>query len=319
MHKPVHTNLLRWYEQYGRHNLPWRHSRDSYTIWISEIMLQQTQVTTVLERFYTPFLQQFPTLRDLAAATEEEVLKQWEGLGYYTRARNVYKTAQLVEHALPQSIHELIQLPGIGKSTAHAIAAFAYRTPVPILDANVKRILYRFFGKKKASERELWALAYRLFDDEHPFEYNQAMMDLGSLVCRSKEALCVHCPFEMQCHAAQQGAPLELPEKKAVKSVPIRYKDIVVFTCKNRYALKQRSGRFLHGLWGFSEYEQNRDNAEGQMQQLGSIVQKYSHFHLYADVYISYEPVEGHEYLTLEEINKLPLSKADIKIVKMLT
>ncbi len=318
MHKPVHVKLLQWYEQNGRHDLPWRHSRDAYRIWVSEIMLQQTQVATVLERFYTPFLEQFPTLSDLAAATQEEVLKQWEGLGYYTRARNLHKTAQQVGDALPQSVHELVQLPGIGKSTAHAIAAFAYRTPVPILDANVKRILYRFFGEKRASDKALWALAYRLFDEEHPFEYNQAMMDVGSLICRAKESACEHCPFESQCYAAQKGRPLAFPEKKIAKTVPIRRKDIVVFTCKNRYALTQRSGRFLNGLWGFSEYEKKSYNVAKSTKKLGEIVQKYSHFHLHADVYISHEPVEAHEYLSMEEIYKLPLSKADLKVLKML-
>ncbi len=318
MHKSIHANLIKWYKQHGRHNLPWRHSRDAYVIWISEIMLQQTQVATVLERFYFPFLQRFPTLYELSVATEDEVLKQWEGLGYYTRARNLHKTAQLVEDTLPQSVHELIQLPGIGKSTAHAIAAFAYRTPVPILDANVKRILYRFFGKKQATDKELWELAYRLFDAEHPFEYNQAMMDLGSLICRSKETRCTHCPFKTECSAAQQGMPLAFPEKKAVKSVPIRHKDIVVFTCKNRYALKQRTGRFLNGLWGFAEYEKNEYPLENSIRKLGSIVQKYSHFHLHADIFISHEYVEEYRYLSVTEIYKLPLSKADVKILKML-
>ncbi len=319
MHKLVHVKLLRWYEHHGRHDLPWRHSRDAYHIWVSEIMLQQTQVATVRERFYTPFLQQFPTLPALAAATQEQVLKAWEGLGYYTRARNLHKTAQLVGSALPQSVHELVQLPGIGKSTAHAIAAFAYRTPVPILDANVKRILYRFFGQMRASDKELWALAYRLFDEEHPFEYNQAMMDVGSLVCRSKESACDHCPFESQCYAAQEGTPLAFPEKKVAKTVPIRRKDIVIFTCNNRYALKQRQSRFLNGLWGFVEYEKHRDKREYEMQKLGAIVQQYSHFHLHADVYMSDTTTEEDiEWFTLTEIQKLPLSRADHKVMTLL-
>ncbi len=277
-------------------------------------MLQQTQVKTVLERFYFPFLECFPTLQDLAHASEDEVLKMWEGLGYYTRARHMHRAAQSLQHELPQSVHELMRLPGIGRSTAHAIAAFAYQTPVPILDANVKRILYRFFGKKRLAEKALWDLAYQLFDEEHPFEYNQAMMDLGSLVCRARDARCHHCPLHSGCTAAKTD-PLNFPEKKQKRAVPIRRKDIVVITCKNRYALKQRRSRFLKGLWGFIEYETNTCSDE---KKLGALIQKYSHFHLHADVYIRHEYDDTYDYFTLEEICKLPLSQADIKIVNML-
>ncbi len=315
MYKNIHVKLLTWYEKNGRHDLPWRETSDPYKIWVSEIMLQQTQVKTVLERFYFPFLEKFPSLKDLAEANEASVLKAWEGLGYYTRARNLHKLAKLCETKLPLTVHELNELPGIGKSTAHAIAAFAYKTPVPILDANVKRILYRFFGKKVASEKELWELSHKLFDHEHPFEFNQAMMDLGSLVCRAKETTCKLCPLEYTCKTSKLN-PLEYPQQKEKKVVPIRKKDIVVFTCNNKFALKQRESRFLNRLWGFIEFEEITCNYE---KKLGSIIQKYSHFHLHATVYSSDEKIEVYDYFTIKEIEKLPLSKADIKILKMIS
>jgi A/G-specific adenine glycosylase len=314
MYANLHVTLLTWYEQNGRHDLPWRETSDPYKIWISEIMLQQTQVKTVLERFYFPFLDQFPTLQSLAQADESEVLKMWEGLGYYTRARNLHKAAKQCKTALPQSVAELIALPGIGKSTAHAIAAFAYKTPVPILDANVKRILYRFFAKKSASEKELWSLAQRLFDTEHPFEYNQALMDLGSSLCGTKAPSCHACPLKRHCRATQHN-PLHYPQKKAKKVTPIRKRDIVVFKHNQRYALKQRDSNFLKGMWGFIEYEKR---PEFSVKKIGSVIQKYSHFHLHADVFSSDTLQEEYDYFTIDEIKKLPLSQADIKIIKML-
>ncbi len=313
MFKKAHQKLFSWYQVNGRHNLPWRQSDDAYKIWVSEIMLQQTQVKTVLERFYFPFLEKFPTLHTLAQAHEDEVLKQWEGLGYYTRARNLHKTAQKCQDRLPQSVSELVALPGIGQSTAHAVAAFAYKTPVPIMDANVKRILYRVFGVKKANDKHLWAMAYKLFDEEHPFEYNQAMMDIGSLVCQAKQVSCEVCPFNEVCKAMQDD-PLLYPEKKAKKQVPIRHKHIVIHEQNNRYALRQRETRFLNGMWGFMEHDEEQD-----IKPIGTIKQLYSHFHLHATVYHSASVVEEEVvWYSKKEIKSLALSGADHKAFALL-
>lgn len=314
MYKKVHAALFDWYRQYGRHDLPWRNTDDPYRIWISEIMLQQTQVKTVLERFYTPFLDTFPTLADLAAAELDAVLKQWEGLGYYTRARNLHKAAQLTAPQLPQCVSELERLPGIGKSTAHAIAAFSYHTPVPILDANVKRILYRMFAIRKATQRELWEYACRLFDEERPFDYNQSMMDLGSLVCTAKAPHCTDCPLETVCRGKDD--PSAYPEKQQRKAIPVRRRNIVIHQVEERYAMQQRRSRFLHGLWGFSEYETGL--LPESYERLGSITQTYSHFRLEADVYLRQEMTEDHEWFTLHEIGKLALSGADHKALALL-
>ena len=315
MYKKAHSLLYDWYQAYGRHDLPWRLTDDPYKIYVSEIMLQQTQVKTVLERFYFPFLEAFPTLADLAAADLDDVIKKWEGLGYYTRARNLHKAARMSAPELPQSVDELKTLPGIGQSTAHAIAAFAYHTPVPLMDANVKRILYRVFGLKKATDKQLWECAYRLFDEEHPFDYNQAMMDLGASLCLPKAAACHTCPFQGICIAATSD-PLAYPERKSQKAVPIRQKTIILHRHNDRYAMRQRSSRFLHGLWGFSEYEEHPGFP--LLQHLGALTHTYSHFRLEADVYLHDCPVDEHDWFTLEEIASLALSGADHKALQLL-
>lgn len=313
MYTEVHKQLQEWYQQHGRHHLPWRNHHNAYKIWVSEIMLQQTQVKTVLERFYFPFLEAFPTLKDLSEADEDAVLKQWEGLGYYTRARNLHKTAQICQDTLPTTVKELIALPGIGKSTAHAVAAFAYHTPVPILDANVKRILYRVFGLKKANEKTLWELAYKLFDNAHPYDYNQALMDLGSFVCASKRVTCTMCPFENICVATQKE-PLSYPEKKVKKTVPIRTKNIIIYTHNNHLALKQRQTKFLKGLWGFREQELPPLETA---HYLGNIIQKYSHFHLHANVYHLEDPSYEAQWFAHEHLKELALSGADHKALDL--
>jgi A/G-specific adenine glycosylase len=308
------ASLLSWYEHNGRHDLPWRNTDDPYAIYLSEIMLQQTQVKTVLERFYFPFLERFPTLRDVADAELDDVLKLWEGLGYYTRAKNLHHAARQCGGILPTNAHDLIQLSGVGRSTAHAIAAFAYRESLPILDANVKRILHRYFALPERNEKRLWEYAYLLFDPAHPYEYNQAMMDLGSLVCVSKNPLCDTCPLEANCQG--KTSPHTFPEAKIKKAKPVRRRSILIHRRNGRYALIQRTSRFLHGLWGFFE----TDEALSDRNFLGHITQHYSHFTLEADVYLSGDKteLEGYEWFGLDEFSALSMSRADQKAVTLL-
>ncbi len=312
MFKKSHIALHKWYKAHGRHDLPWRMTDDSYKIWVSEVMLQQTQVKTVLERFYFPFIETFPTLQDLANATEDEVLKMWEGLGYYTRCRNLHKTAKICQTILPQQVEALIALPGIGKSTAHAVAAFAYHTPVPILDANVKRILYRLFGVKTANEKYLWELAYQLFDQKNPYHYNQAMMDLGATLCQAKSVNCTSCPFLSVC-IASKNEPLLYPQKKIKKSTPKRTRHIVVHERDGKFALRQRQTRLLHGLWGFIEH-----NTVQESTNIGEIIHKYTHFHLYATIYHTSKEIDDVTWFSMDEIKDLALSGADHKILRLL-
>ncbi|WP_295054859.1 A/G-specific adenine glycosylase [Sulfuricurvum sp.] len=306
-------SLLHWYKTHGRHDLPWRTTDNPYHIYISEIMLQQTQVKTVLERFYFPFLERFPTLSELAESHQDDVLKMWEGLGYYTRAKNLHHAARQCGGNLPNNAHELMKLSGIGRSTAHAIAAFAYRESLPILDANVKRILHRYFALLKRDEKKLWEYAYTLFDSKHPFEYNQAMMDLGATVCLARKPLCAVCPLEATCQGKSE--PLTYPEAKIKLQKPVRNRSIIIHKRDNRYALTQRTERFLHGLWGFFEAVE-----VANATPLGHITQHYSHFTLEADLYLSEESFdnERYEWFTLEEIKDLSLSCADHKAVALI-
>ena len=303
-----------WYRINGRHDLPWRNTDDPYKIWISEIMLQQTQVKTVLERFYFPFLERFPTLEDLAASDLDDVLKMWEGLGYYTRAKNLHRAAQITVPFMPENVEGLKKLPGIGNSTAHAIAAFAYRSPVAILDANVKRILYRIYGRRSADEKTLWSLAEHLFDPKHPYEYNQALMDIGAMVCLPRRPDCSNCPFQSICKGAASD-PLRYPAPKIRKSTPVRKRHIIVYRHNGRYGLRQREGRFLHGLWGFHE---QTEIPQAYKTQLKSITQVYSHFRLEADVWLHDAHHPDLTFFSLDEIAELALSGADHKILKQL-
>ncbi len=307
------TSLLRWYARDGRHDLPWRCTDNPYHIYLSEIMLQQTQVKTVLERFYFPFLERFPTLRDVAEADLDDVLKKWEGLGYYTRARNLHAAARTCGGILPTTAEALMKLSGIGRSTAHAIAAFAYREPLPILDANVKRILHRYFALKERNEKKLWEYAYRLFDPSHPFEFNQAMMDVGAMICTAKNPRCSICPFESWCEG--KNDPLAYPPPQSRTPKPVRVRNLIIHRRNGCLALFQRRERFLHGLWGLYETSEKVGAT-----LLGHITQHYSHFTLEADVYLSDETfeAEGFEWFDPAEIAALPLSRSDHKAIALL-
>jgi A/G-specific adenine glycosylase len=274
-------------------------------------MLQQTQVSTVLERFYYPFLEQFPTLSDVAKADEEAVLKAWEGLGYYTRARNLHATAKLTGGSLPDGAQELERLPGIGRSTAAAIACFAYEEAVPILDANVRRILYRFFRRRQADTKSLWRMAERLFDAKHPYEYNQAMMDIGSTICTPKAPRCAQCPLALHCRGRHD--PERYPAPKPSKPKSIRKRTILIYADGERYGLQKGSKRLLGGLYGFPQLE-----TEIAGEVLGRVVHHYSHFTLDGTVVLSDERLAEVELYTPLQIEALPLSGADRKVVALL-
>ena len=191
-----HRALMRWYEAYGRRGLPWRNTQDAYHIYVSEIMLQQTQVKTVLERYYTPFLEQFPTLASLANAKPESVMKAWGRVGGMIPVRELHKAARLCKSHLPSAVEELIRLPGIGRNTAHAVACFGFGAPVPVMEANVKRVLHRVFALRRSDDATLWRCAGELLDKKNSFDYNQAMMDVGALLCTKSKPQCGACPLK---------------------------------------------------------------------------------------------------------------------------
>jgi len=310
MHKKTHQNINTWYQIHGRLDLPWRNTDEAYYIYLSEVMLQQTQVKTVLERYYTPFIERFPTLKALGEAPLDDILKMWEGLGYYNRAKNLHQTATLVDE-LPTDIDELIKLPGIGKNTAHAVAAFAFHQPVPIMEANVKRILCRLHKLKTPNDKQLWDIAYDLVDKVNPFDYNQAMMDIGATICLPRNPKCEICPLGDICKGEEE--PTLYPTKKK-RIVPTREHNILIHVYDDRVSLAQRKGKFLHGLWGFESVETPLCAAEF----IGEVSHAYTHFKLTCKVYLYYEnSPEQIDYFSAEEIQKLAISKVDEKIVNL--
>ncbi|WP_404300239.1 A/G-specific adenine glycosylase [Alicycliphilus denitrificans] len=219
----IAAQVVRWQAGHGRNQLPWQNTRDAYRVWLSEIMLQQTQVATVLD-YYARFLARFPDVRQLAAAPQDEVLAQWSGLGYYSRARNLHRCAQIVvrEHGgeFPRTVDELAALPGIGRSTAGAIAAFCFGVRAPILDANVRRVLTRVLGfgadlAQARNERELWSLADAMLPhddlDVAMPRYTQGLMDLGAGICLPRNPSCMLCPLQQACVARRDGNAQDYP------------------------------------------------------------------------------------------------------------
>jgi len=245
--------LLEWFDVHGRHDLPWQVADDPYKVWVSEIMLQQTQVKTVLQ-YFDRFIARFPTVQDLGTATWDEVAPYWAGLGYYARARNLYKAAGIVakQGHFPETLEEWIALPGIGRSTAGALMSLGLRKYGVIMDGNVKRVLSRFFAieddlSKPIHERAMWQLVEELCPHERNHDYTQAIMDLGATVCTPRKPLCLYCPMQQHCQAHQQGLENELPFKKAKKPVPVKSAQVLILQCGDQWLWQQRPNT---GLWG---------------------------------------------------------------------
>ncbi|MGN0309312.1 MAG: A/G-specific adenine glycosylase [Bacteroides sp.] len=218
--------LLTWYKAFGRH-LPWRESRDPYRIWISEIILQQTRVEQGMD-YYLRFVERFPDVVSLAAASLDEVMKYWQGLGYYSRARHLHEAARSIQGAFPRTYEEVRALSGVGDYTAAAICSFAYDLPCAVVDGNVYRVLTRFFGIDRpidtaAGKREVGQLAQTLLSKEHPADFNQAIMDFGALVCTPRQPRCEACPFAGGCRALEQQAVEAYPVKSHKTKVTDRY------------------------------------------------------------------------------------------------
>ena len=269
--------VLNWYDNFGRKDLPWQQNMDDYSVWISEIMLQQTQVATVIP-FYNRFMKRFPNVSALAAAQIDEVLHYWTGLGYYARARNLHTTAVLVKNlhngVFPSGLEDLIALPGIGRSTAGAIRSIAFKKPAAILDGNVKRVLARYAaiqgwpGHAEPAEK-LWALAEKMSPSRRTDDYSQAMMDLGATVCMRKPK-CHACPIKAGCQAFKSGNVLDYPGKKIKKFLPVKECCFLIILNENNEILLRRNpdSGVWGGLWMFPECE-NRNQAQEICKKLG--------------------------------------------------
>jgi A/G-specific adenine glycosylase len=265
----LHRRLIRWYHRQGR-DLPWRKTRDPYKIWVSEVMLQQTQVTSVIP-YYERFLAAFPSVASLAKVSLKKVLKLWEGAGYYARARNLHKAAQMVmkelDGKIPSDPDLLRTLPGIGRSTAGAIASLAFGRRAPILDGNVKRVLCRLFGvqedpRKPAVERQLWKLSEACLPDRHIDHFNQAMMDLGATVCTPAKPSCLLCPVREFCQASRLGIQEKIPVKMQRPPLPHHQIAVAVVLRGDKLLIGQRPAHgLLGGLWGLPEVRTKNDSS----------------------------------------------------------
>ncbi len=302
---PFATKLLEWYDSKAV-ALPWRGSHNAYKIWLSEIMLQQTRVTAVKD-YYQKFLTKFPTIETLANASQDEVLKAWEGLGYYSRARNLHKLAKIVAQEMngkfPETVEALQNLPGIGRYTAAAIASIAFDERAAVLDGNVIRILTRLYdiaeeiGSPKIT-KQLWDLADSLLPTERYGDYNQAIMDLGRLICLPRNPACQNCPVQQFCQAQKNNTVHLRPVKKAKAPLPNRYAmAAVVRDAQERILLVQRpQDGLLGGLWMLPQIECESDSDEQKIlsqyfhaafglkirvaEQMASAKQTFTHFHL---------------------------------------
>jgi len=294
-----------WQRQHGRHHLPWQGTRDPYRIWLSEIMLQQTQVSTVIP-YYERFLARFPDIASLAAADQEAVMPYWAGLGYYARARNLHRCAQVLvsEHGgrFPASSVEIAELPGIGRSTAAAIAAFAYGERSPIMDGNVKRVFTRYFGVRghpglRAVEQRLWELAEQALSDARGdidmSAYTQGLMDLGSQVCTRGKPLCAACPLASKCVANAQGLQQVLPEPRPRRAVPERHCAMLILHADGHVLMEKQPDRGIWGgLWSLPRYDSADElavdcrNMGVQLTEAGRMagfVHTFTHFRLHIE------------------------------------
>jgi A/G-specific adenine glycosylase len=253
--KDFSKRLIAWHRRHGRHDLPWQRTRDPYAIWLSEVMLQQTQVGTVIP-YFERFCARFPDVTSLARASLEDVLRLWAGLGYYSRARNLHRASRAIvdEHGgvFPEQRIALQTLPGVGRSTAAAIAAFAFGAREAILDGNVKRVLARHFAVggftgDKAIENVLWSLAESLVPERGVETYTQALMDLGATVCTRASPGCGHCPFASSCVALARGSVADYPARRPRRTTPVRSVVMLLLVRDGKILLEQRPPS---GIWG---------------------------------------------------------------------
>ncbi len=297
------TRVLHWFDQHGRKHLPWQQQITPYRVWLSETMLQQTQVATVIP-YFERFIDQFPRVEDLAAAELDQVLHLWTGLGYYARARNLHRCARQVTDELggefPRSVEALSALPGIGRSTAGAIASIGMGIRAPILDGNVKRVLARHaaiegWPGQSAVLKRLWALAEQYTPEQRLADYTQAMMDLGALVCTRSKPQCTLCPLAADCLAHQRGLTDRLPTPKPKKTLPIR--QVYLLMQLNRYGelkLEQRPASGIWGgLWSFPELDFDTDlEAELALRFPGAPFQRWQPFnHRFSHYQLEIHPV----------------------------
>jgi A/G-specific adenine glycosylase len=344
------TRLLNWYRQQGR-ALPWRGHPDPYAVWVSEIMLQQTRVEAVIP-YFERWMQQFPTIKDLAAASEQDVLNAWEGLGYYSRARNLHKAAKIVVNQyngeLPRDLKALRALPGIGRYTVGAIASIAFNMDEPTLDGNLRRVFARLFDVSEPAdsptgEEILWSLAAEHLPKGQAGDYNQALMDLGASICLPKNPRCLLCPLMETCKARINGTQQQRPVLKPKKETPhyVHVAGVIVRRIDNPpykevLLAKRPSKGLLGGMWEFPNGRVDGEPAEElesaleagfrlkvqRNEALGTVQHAYTHFrvteHAFRCELLSISENENLKWVGLDELEDYPMGKVDRQIARML-
>ncbi len=312
------SSLSTWYRRYGR-TLPWRANRRPYPVWIAEVMAQQTRVATVIP-YFLRWQQQFPTLAHLALAREEEVLSCWEGLGYYRRARNLLRCADTVmtryQGQLPGSSAELLTLPGIGPYTAAAVASIAFGEQIVAVDANIRRIASRYFALPDPKPAEVATRLGPHQPHDAAGDFNEALMDLGAIVCRPRAPDCPRCPLRAGCLAQQRGQAAKFPRRKGTKPPPLRLRYALIFTDGHEVFLRRRrSNGLLGGMWGFAQVARQPPGTA-----LDPVHHAYTHFQLaLVPVVVTRDTLEqlapDAAGYTAEKIAMLPLSVVDRKVL----
>lgn len=324
-----HTELLKWYFQYGRLDLPWRnlagqvstplacisHIERSYGVYISEMMLQQTQVSVVLQRFYFPFLEKFPSLQSLADSKEEEVLKLWQGLGYYSRARNLRKSAiacqALHQGHLPRSRTELKKLAGIGEYSSGAILCFGFGENASFVDGNIARILSRLFALSSAPTKTLEELAQSILNPLDPFNHNQALLDLGATLCTPRNPQCLICPIASLCQGKNTPHLYPAPKQTKLQSLELH---LGFYQQGEKISLCKSHSKLYHGLYNPITLQEIPDS-----QSIGSFSHHYTKYAIKAKVYLCKgTPPKEVEFFSRSEISSLPISNLCKKALKCL-
>jgi A/G-specific adenine glycosylase len=340
----VANALLRWYAR-ARRDLPWRRSQEPYRVWVSEIMLQQTQVERVKD-FFLRFLDRFPTVASLAAATEHDVLRLWEGLGYYRRARQLHAAAKKIvaEHGgdFPRTVVGLRSLPGIGRYTAGAIASIALDQPEPIVEANSRRVIARLAGYAKplggaGGDEPIWEIATGLVPREHPGRFNQALMDLGAMVCTPEQPLCNACPLAAHCEARKTGRVAEIPVKASRRAAKVVHETAVVVRRGARVLVVQRGpGEWWEGLWDFPRVPGGMRTVRrgiersavlgrlacGATKRCGTIAHSVTHHRITLDVVACTagrinQAVRGRRWVTASAIESLAMTSPGRRIARL--